>query len=215
MLVSREGRVGLLNWRGDVLLNCGFEALQLFSPSDTRIVARQDSTVGLLSERGELLVPFDFAAIESFEAQIEFDRTLHTPQLARVFSCPDNARPKAGVWSIEQGALVVPCQYDLIWSVLLGDGDDYGFMVATKFPSSPDSKDQRFSVGIIRADGSPLVEQRYAWIGEPTSFGKQAAVQRARGAIYFAWSQKRPVEALLAKGRTAVWLTATGEHSKR
>ena len=221
--VRRADRVGLLGWNGEPLLDCAYDdllprfphgaAISASQPESIQFIARRDDSVGLIDATGAHLVPFEFSAIESLEPHVEDGHALRRPELARVWSMPGKSKPLAGVWNIEQRRCIVPCRFDFIWLMLLGAEAGYGFVVITENPRGERSVNGKYRVGILREDGSTLVPQDYAWIGERTALNREEAMHHLRGAIYYAWSRDRPVEAATERNGPSVWLYRDGSSS--
>ena len=207
--VRRNGRFGLLQWTGLVVLDCEYDALVPRcspSPRGGEFVARRANRVGLIDEEGEHLIPFEFSSIETLEPHCVAGRTLSLPNLVRVRSVPGEARPRVGIWDIRQRRCIVACHYDFIWITLLGDADEYGFIVATRNAKRGESVKGRYSVGLLRSDGSTLVPKEYAWIGEPTPLSHARAMNDIRDTLHFKWSRGQPVAASVKKNGPRVWL---------
>lgn len=239
--VRRDESVGLLDWSGATVLPCEFESLTLsdiravgthsaqwkgpqLRPSRGRrvaaessveqrrdIVARRDGRVGLLDWRGQMLVPFEFSYIDALEPQVEEAVQLTTPDLVRVVSMPGTAAPRVGVWSIERGRCIVPCQYDFVWSALVAADGTYGFIVAKRNPKRGSSALGRYRVGLLDAHGNALVPLEYAWIAEPTLLNRDDAVKDIRSTLFHNWSRGEPVRAALGENGPLVGLNTAGQ----
>ena len=203
----RANLVGLLHWNGDPLLDCAYDELQARLPAS--FIARRADRVGLIDAAGAPLIPFEFSAIESLEPHFEDDHCLQRHDLARVWSLPGRSKPLAGIWDLQRQRCIVPCQYDYIWLLLLGDADRYGFVVINENPRGERSVRGKYRVGILRDDGSQLVPQDYAWIGERTALNREEAMHHLRGAIYYAWSRGQPVDAAVERNGAVVGLSPT------
>jgi hypothetical protein len=117
------------------------------------------------------------------------------PHLMRVMSPPGKAAPRFGIWDIRQRRCIVPCHYDFVWTALLGAADAYGFIVGNRNPKRGNGAKGRYRVGILRADGTVLVPQDYAWIAECTPLNRDDAMIDIRNTIYHYWSRGEPVRA--------------------
>jgi hypothetical protein len=218
--VWHAGRVGLLQWNGEPLLDCSYDellprfphgaAIAASQPHSIQFIARRGDSVGLIDAAGVNLVPFEFSAIESLEPHVEDGHALHRAELARVWSMPGRSKPLAGVWDIERRSCIVPCRFDFIWLMRLGAEAAYCFVVITENPRGERGVKGKYRVGILRGDGSTLVPQDYAWIGERTALNREEAMHHLRGAIYYAWSRDRPVEAATERNGPSVWLYRDG-----
>jgi hypothetical protein len=197
---------GLLDWSGAILLACEYDRLEARSQRSDEYIARRGNRSGLLMRGGEVRLPFEFLAIEELEPHIEGDEILTLPHLLRVRSAPQENKPRAGVWDLDQQRYVVPCNYDFIWSTWLGQDDRYGFIVVTKEYAGA----RQFRVGILRADGSVLVPQSYAWIATRTEPTRANAFVQLRNILYYSWSQGKPVQAASSATGSILLLQADG-----
>jgi hypothetical protein len=212
VLVRQKDRVGLLRWNGEPLLDCVYdELLPHFTPSQSiQFIARRGDKVGLIDAAGMELVPFEFSAIECLEPHVEDGHALRPAGLVRVWSMPGKSKPLAGVWDTERGACIVPCGFDSVWIMQTGTGAGHRFVVITENPRGQRGVRGKYRVGILREDGSTLVPQDYAWIGERTALNREEAIQHLRGAIYHAWSGDSPVEAATQRNGPSVWIYRDG-----
>jgi hypothetical protein len=113
----------------------------------------------------------------------------------RVLSVPGRAAPRIGIWDIERRRCIVPCANDFVWTSLLGIGSAYGFIVGNRNPKRGFSSKGRYRVGVLNAEGSVLVPQDYAWIGESTPLNRDDAITDIRNTLYHYWSRGEPVRA--------------------
>ncbi|HEY4367062.1 MAG TPA: WG repeat-containing protein [Steroidobacteraceae bacterium] len=228
--VARDNRVGLLNWSGEPILDCAYDELwprffhsaipstataTTLTQSTVQFAARRGDCVGLIDAEGVQLMPFEFSAIESLEPHAEDGYTLHRPELARVWSMPGRGKPMAGVWDIRRQDYVVPCCFDSIWLMLLGAGTSHVFVVITENPRGERSVMGKYRVGILRDDGSTLVPQEYAWIGERTALNREEAMHHLRGAIHYAWARNQAVEAARERNGPSSWVRRDGSLESR
>jgi len=110
-------------------------------------------------------------------------------------SPPGKAAPRFGMWSLAQRRCIVPCAHDYLWTVLLGVGDDYGFIAGNRNPKRGTGAKGRYRVGILNSDGSVLIPQDYAWIGESTPLNRPDARIDIRNTLYHYWSRGESVRA--------------------
>ena len=212
ILVRQQDRVGLLHWNGEPLLDCVYDELlpRFASAQSIQFIARRGDKVGLIDAAGMELVPFEFSAIESLEPHAEDGHALRPAGLVRVWSMPGRSKPLAGVWDIEQHRCIVPCSFDSVWVMQTGTGAGHCFVTITENPRGARGVKGKYRVGILREDGSTLVPQDYAWIGERTALNREEAVHHLRGAIHYAWSRDRPVEAAIERNGPSVWIYRDG-----
>ncbi len=178
------------------------------------IVARREGRLGLFDAQLRLTVPFEFSRIEALEPHVEGDLQLSIADLVRVRSMPGAAAPRVGVWSIAQQRCVVPCAYDYVWTCLFDAEGRYGYIVGNRNPKRGCSTQGRYRVGLLRADGSVLVPQRYAWLAESTPLNRDDAVLDIRSTLYHYWSRGEPVRASINEKGPQISLDASGlEHS--
>lgn len=202
----REGATTLLDARGAPWIEADWDAIEV-GPSRT-IRVRRGNRVGLLDWTGmKQVVPCEFSAIESLEPHVAGGCAVHVSDLMRVTLVPGETAPRRGVWSTTRQRLVVPCIYDFVWLTLLGDADAYGFIVANRNAKRGESSKGKYRVGLLHADGRTLIEQAYAWIGEPTALNKADARDEIRDTIHFSWSRGEPVAAALTENGGRVWLS--------
>ncbi len=206
--VRRAKQWGLLDWSGNELLACEYDRLEARPLRTDELIARRGNRSGLLTQSGEVRLPFEFSAIGELEPHVEGDEILTLPHLLRLRSAPENAKPRAGIWDLDRQRFVVPCSYDFIWSTWLGTENQHGFIVITK--QYPDASAREFRVGILRADGSVLVPQEYAWIATRTEPSGANAFVQLRNILYYSWSQGKPVQAASIATGSVLLLCADG-----
>jgi hypothetical protein len=107
MRVRRGNHFGLLDWAGRAIVTPQYHALEPLSSG--LLLARVASRVGVIDTRGVCVVPFEFSRIEPLPADISENALT---DFLLVYSLPDRARPKAGIWDLRRGRLHAPCQYD-------------------------------------------------------------------------------------------------------
>ena len=205
-----EGATVLLRADGSLWIGAGWDAIEVCEPGETIRVQLGDR-VGLLSWDGTTqLVPCQFSVVESLEPHIVAGQVLHMPDLVRVVLVPGETAPRVGVWSMSEQRFVVPCSYDYVWMTLFDGAGGYGFVVGNRNAKRGESAKGRYRVGMLRADGSTLVEQVYLWIGEPTALNKADARDEIRDTIHFRWSRGEAVPAALKNAGPLIWLDASG-----
>jgi len=179
-------RVALFGWNGDLLFECAGTHLKFLNSDRCLFMLTNAGTTTLLDERGKAVLPASYLQVAEFES-------VHNS--VRV-TCKYGGKPLHGVWDLSLAKEVVPCRYDVIWTVPLpGWPQEYGYFVATKTHVSSDARGLAYRVGILRADGSLLVPDRYAWIGDSIALGRSNARSHICSAIEFAVSTGRPLEA--------------------
>jgi hypothetical protein len=62
-------------------------------------------------------------------------------------------------------------------------------------------------VGLLNCDGSTLVPQDYAWIGECTPLNRDDAMSDLRSTLYHYWSRGEPVRASVNENGPLVGLS--------
>jgi hypothetical protein len=216
MLAQRDDRWGVLDWQGQEILACVYDELlpRISTSLVTRgasqtgplqLIARQKQHVGLIEHTGRVLVPLQFASVEHFTAPPKSGGfSAELTQYVRVAQSPGGKqKPLCGVWRIDQQRLVIPCEYNYVWLAKLGAGERFGFVVVRV-----NSKQQ--GVGILRADGSVMVNPEFAWIGEKRRFNDKRAGEAFTNAIYAEWGSGRPVRAVRLDNDTEVWIRPDG-----
>lgn len=212
--VIRNQRVGILDWQGEVVLPCEFDAVDAVELSDavsvsaTYFIVRKGGRVGLVNSAGADVLPCAFESIEPIEPHLEPDCCAVRPELLRVYVRQKHARPHAGIWNLKTAGWLVPCEYDVIW-LLAVSSQDHRFIVATR-GFDRDTETLRYSMGLLNGDGTPWIALEYKWIGDSVALTHSDARDYVREAIHFAWSRGRPVQALLAADGTLVWLYPDG-----
>jgi hypothetical protein len=174
------------------------------------LVARRDGRLGLFDEQLRLVVPFEFSRIEALEPHVEGQLQLYEPDLVRVMSMPGEAAPRVGVWSIAQQRYIVPCAFDYVWLCLFDGDGRHGFVVGNRNPKRGYSTQGRYRVGLLRADGSVLVPQRYAWIAESTPLNRDDAMLDIRSTLFYYWSRGELVRAAITDKGAQVSLDIQG-----
>lgn len=205
----KDGATVLLHADGNPWI-AGWDAMEVCERGAT-IRVQLGVRVGLLSWDGTTqLVPCQFSVVESLEPHIVAGQALHRPDLVRVVLVPGETAPRVGVWSVREQRFIVPCNYDYVWMTLFDDAGHYGFVVGNRNAKRGESAKGRYRVGLLRADGSTLIEQVYVWIGEPTALNKVDARDEIRDTIHFHWSRGEAVPAALKNAGPPVWLDTAG-----
>ena len=179
-----SGRVALFDWQGEPQFECAGESIAALTSESAWFLVFDRGSAKLLDAKGE-------AALPSYIDVAPFD--VGACDCVRV-TRKHLGRPKHGVWSLVAQKEIVSCAYDLVWTVPLA-AEEFAFLVATKTHVSADVHGLRYKVGMLRSDGSTLIPERFAWIGDPVSLGKRGARERVRSAIEFAVWTARPLEA--------------------
>lgn len=183
-------RVALLSWQGDVLFECEGQSLMALGAHQFLFVVANKGNTTLRDQRGEAVLPPDYLQVK------EFETTRNVTPLDHVLVVRKHGRPKHGVWRISSATEIVPCRYDIIWAIPLDNHSErLLFFVATKTHVSSHARGLTHRVGILHPDGSTLIPECYAWIGDPTSLGKSNARERVCSAIEFALSNRGSLEA--------------------
>lgn len=206
-LATRAGTTTLLHADGSAWTEAIWDTIAVAIHGESMRVQRGNH-IGLLDWSGvRELVPCEFSVVEPLEPHVLAGREIARPDLMRVALVPGETAPRVGVWSLHEQRYLIPCEYDFIWLTSLGDAGS-GFVVANRNAKRGESVKGGYSVGLLRADGSVLIEQAYAWIGEPTALNRPDARKEIRDTLHFEWSQGRPVAAARRKNGPIVWLTA-------
>lgn len=208
--VRRGNTVGALLWSGARALACDYTSLVARSAQDSiQLLARQGERMGLIDSEGRERVPFLFAGIEELAPHIEGAE--ETPQrYVRVTSLHERSRPKAGVWDLATARMVVPCEYDFVWSTLLGQAGRCGFLVANRIAYEGTRQADRYRIGVLDSEGRVLIPVTYAWLAVKADLGKAGAFERVREALFWAWSRGQPVQACVPATHECVWIAAAG-----
>lgn len=234
LLVRRAGRCGAVDWEGGLVLECEYDDLRprhAQAPRSTNaatflgeaprhagveLIARRGGRVGLIDSAGRILVPFAFSRIESFEPHAyPPHRQFTRKELLRVYAAQPAAAEqegtlKAGVWSVTQQRLIVPCDYDMIWLTKTARTSNFNFVVAMANARELARTRGPYSMGVLSADGTPLFEPEFAWIASDVDPEDPSALTEVRNLLCIEWSSGRPVEASLGRGVPSVWLYPNG-----
>jgi hypothetical protein len=234
LLVRRAGRCGAVDWEGRLVLKCEYDDLrprhaqalrsanaatfagEPSGPAGIELIARRGRRVGLIDSTGRILAPFSFSRIESFEPHPypphqQFTRN----ELLRVHAAPSSefdpeGMLKAGVWSVTQQRLIVPCDYDMVWLTKTTRTLHFNFVVAMANTRELARTRGPYSVGVLNADGTPLFEPEFAWIASDLDLEGPSALTEVRNLLCIEWSSGRPVEASLGRNVPSVWLHPNG-----
>ena len=207
--VRHDRTVGAMHWSGAPALACEYSSLVARNVgAAVELLAGRGERMGVIDAEGRERVAFAFARIEELERHIE-GCALTPIHCVRVYSPPERSRPKAGVWDVEAARLIVPCEYDFVWSVLLDRGR-CGFIVANKTAYEGESRAERYRVGVLDATGAGLIPATYAWIGIKADLSKTGEFEHVREALHWAWSRGRPVEACKPNTDERVWIAPDG-----
>lgn len=206
-LATRAGTTALLHADGSAWTQAAWDTIEVAAHGESMRVQR-GNRIGLLDWSGAReLVPCEFSVVEPLEPHVLAGQEIARPELMRVALVPGETAPRVGVWHLRDQRYLIPCQYDFIWLASFGRAGS-GFVVANRNAKRGESIKGGYSVGLLRADGSVLVEQSYAWIAEPTALNRPDARKEIRDTLHFEWSQGRPVAAAARKNGPIVWLTA-------
>lgn len=222
-LVRQSGLSGALDWEGRSVLPCQYDDLRPRATQQERnagtsslsgeptLIAQLGHHVGLIDGQGHTLVPFQFTRIESFEPHpYPPHQQFARDELVRVY-VRTNGSATAGVWDIRQQRLIVPCKYQMIWLAKTTRAMTFNFIVAVA-NGAADAR-ERYRIGVLNADGTPLFEPEYAWIASDLSLESPSALNEMRNLLCIEWSSARPVEASLADGSSSVWLYPNGQRA--
>lgn len=180
--VTRDGAANLLTLDGVAKLPAGFSSIELLSPW-RKAISQHPRWRGLL-QVGQ--------------------KTAQKKRKAR-------AEERYGVWLLDSASQLLPCQYSAIAPIFAAGMNAEPLFIVER-PAHPDEpgqgQDER--MGILRADGSALFAEDYAWIGKTSSIvehgdtiAEEIEVLWRKGTGAQAWNARHNrVEYLFADGST-------------
>jgi TPR repeat protein len=213
LAVKRGKKWGVLDWQGKERLPVEFQTIELVDEDGEEencwLEVKRNGRVGLCDEHGQVLVPTDYQKLENFEPLPEEAGEIPAVDtLVRVVRKAKGQSPKYGAFDRATQREIVPCDYDVLALVAMGNGE-WGFIAACDNPRADRERLGKRRHGILRSDGSLLIPLEYAWLQEAYELeGWQISIVVRK--LLRHWQDDLPIKAVHGERGCFVWLGKDG-----
>jgi uncharacterized protein len=213
LAVKRGKHWGVLDWQGKERLPVEFQTIELVDEDGGEencwLEVKRNGRVGLCDEHGQVLVPTDYQKLENFEPLPEEAGEIPgVDALVRVVRKAKGQSPKYGAFDHATQREIVPCDYDVLVLLALGNGE-WGFIAACDNPRADRERLGKRRHGILRSDGTPLIPLEYAWLQEAYELeGWQISIIVSK--ILRHWQDDLAIKAAHGERGCYVWLSRDG-----
>ena len=213
LAVKRGKKWGVLDWQGKERLPVEFQTIELVDEDGEEencwLEVKRNGRVGICDEHGQVLVPTDYQKLENFEPLPEEAGEIPAlDALVRVVRKAKGQSPKYGAFDRITQREIVPCDYDVLVLVAMGNGE-WGFIAACDNPRADRERLGKRRHGILRSDGSLLIPLEYAWLQEAYELdGWERAIIVSKMLRH--WRDGLAIKAAHGERGCHVWLSRDG-----